>query len=440
MATTPEHLGQLKDITEETPLTTDLRHDLRELATREADAEHPYLTVTLDYRPDGNRPNFRVGMLWLDEQEKLLREQYGPRGPEYDAVVNGLASLRETLGAMEDPQPQGVVAVLQPGAAFALVLPLAVVPENRVSVRPTPDLFEIARVQDMAEPFAVLLADSQQAFLHVFALGTRERDVEMHGERRGGKVNPGAKSMGFHEKTALNSVEQDMANFAKGIAEAARAVIDNEGVHRFIVMADDQLTSALMEHFPSEISSLVIGTANADIRSTPDSLYELAMPLVHDTERQQEDDLSQELETAALSAQAYGVYGPTNTLAALQAGQVQTLILADDFTAPAWVDDTLMFVGLGTIPGEHPAGGDVSNLRETDAREEFVRLALMMGADGIEFVPLMDDAPVTETVNEAEATNAGERGGAIARLRDEGGVGALLRFTLAPDQPVADVA
>ncbi len=439
MATTPEHLGQLKDTTEETQITTDLRADLRELATREADPEHPYLTITLDYRPDGFRPNMRIGMQWLDEQEQLLREQYGPRGPQYDAVIAGLASLRETLGAMEDPQPQGVIAVMQPGADYALVLPLAVAPENRIGVGPTPDLFEIARVQDVAEPFAVLLADSKQAFLHIFTLGTRERDVEMHGGSKGGNVNPGAKSAGLGERNALNAAEQELANFAKGIAEAARTMIVAEGVHRLIVMADDQLTSTLMEHFPREIGDLVIGTAKADIRSTPDLLYELATPIVQEAERQQEVDLCEELATAALSAQAYGVYGAAGTLAALQSGQVQTLIVAEDFTAPAWVDDALMFVGLGEMPGEHPMGGDLTDLRAADAREEFVRLALTMGADGIEFVPLMDDAPVTETVNEAEGITAGERGGAIARLRDEGGVGALLRFALAPDQAVANV-
>lgn len=439
MATTPEHLGQLKDTTEETPLTTDLRGDLRELAAREADHEHPYLTVTLDYRPDGNRPNMRIGMQWLDEQERLLREQYGPRGPEYDALVEGLASLRDILGAIEDPQPQGVIAVMQPGADFSLVLPLSVAPESRIGVRPTPDLFEIARVQDVAEPFAVLLADSKQAFLHVFALGAREHDVEMHGGPRIGKVHPGAKSAGFGERNALNAAEQQLENFAKSIAEATRDALANEKVNRLIVMADAQLTSTLMEHFPREISDLVIGTAHADIRSTPDMLYELALPIVQEAERQQEDDLCRELETAALSAQAYGVYGAAGTLAALQAGQVQTLIVAEDFTAPAWVDDTFAIIGLGTVPTEHPAGGDVADLREADAREEFVRLALMMGADGVEFVPLIDDAPVTETVNEAEAANAGARGGAVARLRDEGGVGALLRFALAPDQAVPDV-
>lgn len=437
MASTPEHIDQLTDTTVETQLTTDLRTDLRELAGREADHEHPYLTVTLDYRPDGNRPNLRIGMQWLDEQERLLREQYGPRGPEFDALTAGLAALRETLAAMEDPLPQGVIAVMQPGADFSLVLPLAVVPQSSIIVAPTPALFEIARVQDIAEPFAVLLADSKQAFLHVFALGTRERDVKMHDKSQ--HANPGATSAGFSERTALNATEQQLENFAKAITEAMRDALAEEQVNRLIVMADEQLTSTLLDHFPKEISDRVIGTIRADIRDTPETLIALAMPLVAETEKAQEDDLCQQLETAALSDPAYGIYGAEGTLAALQAGQVQTLIIADEFTAPAWVDDTFAIFGMGEIPTEHPAGGDVADLRATDAREEFVRLALVMGAEGIEFVPLRDDAPVTETVNEAEGVTAGERGGAIMRLRDEGMVGALLRFALAPDQAVANV-
>jgi len=438
MASEPQHLDQLIDTPVETPLVTDLREDLRGFAQRPADWEHPYLTVTLDYRPDGGRPNFRPGMQWLDEQEKRLREEYGPRGPLYDAVVDGLKELRDTLEQMNDPLPQGIVAVLQPGTEDAFILPLAIAPRNGINVSAVPMLFEIAMVQDAAEPFAVLLADTKQAFLHVFALGTRERDVEMYEGRKGGKANPGAMAMNLSEKTALNASEQEMDNFAKGIAEAARTVADEMGVHRLIIASDDQFTATLMEHFPKELHTYVIGTMKADIRDTPSQLMRLALPLVNDAERAQEDDICQQIETGAQEPHGLAIWGIADTLIALETGQVLTLVFAEDFSAPGWADESLGMIGAGHIPTEHPAGGNLEDLRPVDLREEFVRLALN-SAVGVEFVSLRDDGPVTESVNEASREHAGERGGAVAQLAAHEGVGALLRFRLDVDQTVPNM-
>ncbi len=432
------HLGHLVDKPVNTPLVTDLREDLHDFAGRTADWEHPYLTVTLDYRPDGARPNHRPGTQWLDEQEKRLREDYGPRGPLYDAAVEGLKELRDALGDMGDPVPQGIIAVLQPGGGDSLILPLAVAPRNSVTVSATPALFEIASVQDAAEPFAVLIADTKQAFIHVFALGTRERDVEMHGQPRGGKVNPGAKSMDFHEKTALNSREQEIADFAKGIAEEVRVVMDEVDVRRLIIASDDQFTASLIEHFPKELHTTVIGTIKADIRDTPAQLLRLALPIIHEAERAQEDDVCEQLATGAQEPHGLAVWGIADTLAALETGQVLTLVMATDFSAAGWADEAMGMTGAGHVPTEHPAGGNVADLRPVDLREEFVRMALL-SAVGTEFVNLRETGPVTESVDEAAASDTGARGGAVAALADHEGVGALLRFRLDVDQTVPNM-
>lgn len=429
------HLGHPDDKRGETPRVTDLREDLHDFARRPADWEHPYLTVTLDYRLEGNQPNRRPATPWLDEQEKRLREEYGPRGPLYDAAVDGLKELRDALDVMDGPIPQGVAAVIQPGMNNAFILPLAVAPCNSVTVSAMPALFEIAAVQDAAEPFAVLLADTKQAFLHVFAIGTRERDVEMHEGRKGRKINPGAKSMNVSERTALKAAEQEMDNFATGIAEATRTVADEMGVRRLIIASDDQFTATLMEHFPKELHTYVIGTMKADIRDNPTQLLRLALPLVHDAERAQENDICEQLVTGTQEPHGLAVWGIADTLAALETGQVQTLVLATDFSAAGWADQAMSMTSAGHVPMEHPAGGNVADIRPVDLREEFVRMALL-SAVGMEFVPLRDDSPVTESVDDAAAHDTGERGGAVAALAAHEGVGALLRFRLDVDQAV----
>ena len=188
-------------------------------------------------------------------------------------------------------------------------------------------------------PFALLLADSKQAFLHTFALGTREREVSM--ENANAHLKPGAVGNKMIERKALNAAEQQLENFAKAITEETRRALDEDHVQRLIIAADDQLTATLRDHFPKELDAKVIGTVAADIRATPADLLALALPVVAAAQRAEEEDIVQRLTTAALSPGGLGVFGVGETLAALQAGQVQTLVLADDFHAPGWVDDTL---------------------------------------------------------------------------------------------------
>jgi protein required for attachment to host cells len=429
-----EHFEHVTDTRPDVPQTTNLHDDLHDLAQRAADAEQPYLTLTLNYRPDGTQPNRRPALRWLQEREQELAETLGPRGPAFDALIEGMRQVREALDGFGAAPPQGVICVAQPAAGEFRAIPLAVPTENSLTVGPRPMLAPLARVAAAYPSFALLLADSQHAFLHTFALGTRERAVAMESAYR--NPSPGAVGNTMIERKALNAAEQQLENFAKAISEETRRVLDEENVQRLIVAADDQLTATLRDHFPKELDAKVIGAVSADIRATPTDLLALALPVVEAAQRAAEDDVVQRLTTAALSPGGLGVFGVEETLAALQAGQVQALVLADDFHAPGWIDDTLDLVGAGDPPADHPAGGDVASLRAVDLTDEMVRLALLTGGT-VTFVTTRD-TDVPEGPNAAEARH-GERPGAPQTLHQHGSVGAILRFRLDDAQAVPDL-
>jgi peptide subunit release factor 1 (eRF1) len=429
-----EHFEQITDSRPGTPQTTTLHDDLMDLAQRAADSERPYLTVSLDYRPDGTQPNRRPALRWLKEREQELTERFGPRGPAFDALTEGMRRLRAALDDLGTEPPHGIIFVAQPAAGDARMIPLAVPVENSAEVAPRPMLAPLARLVDAYPAFALLLADSKQAFLHTFALGTREREVAM--ESAYTPLKPGAVGNKMIERKALNAVEQQMENFAKAIAEETRRVLDEDGVRHLIIAADDQLTATLRDHFPKELDGKVIGTVAADIRATPADLLALALPVVEAARRAREEDIVQRLTTAALSQGGLGVFGIAETLAALQAGQVQHLVLADDFHAPGWADDTLGLVGVGEPPHDHPSGGDHDSLRTIELADEMIHFALMTGG-AVAFITTRD-SDVPENANEAEERH-GERQGAPQTLQKHGGVGAILRFRLDEEQAVPDL-
>lgn len=423
-----EHFQQLTDSRPTTDATATLADDLRALAARPPDPARPYLTVTLDWRPDGTQPNFRPASRWLAEREQELAAAHGPRGPLYDAVTQGMRALEETLDRYTHEPPHGVAFIAQPAAGEFRAIPLAVPATNHVAVGPTPHLTPLARLMDAYAPLALLVADSKQAFLHTFVLGSHTRDVAMQNAKW--DLQPSAVGNRMIERNALNAAEQAMENFAKAIAEETRRILSEENIRQLIVAANDQMTATLMDHFPKEVRDCVIGTMAADIRDTPAALLVRALPIVEGTKRAREEDVVQRLTTAALSPGGLGVFGARETLAALQNGQVQTLVLADDFRADGWADDTLGLVGTGAVPDTHPAGGDTANLRAVDLTDAMLRLALMTDAE-FTFVT-MRDAEVPETPNEAEETH-GERAGAPRTLREHGGIGAILRFRINDD-------
>ncbi len=426
-----EHFEQMTDTRPDVPRTPALRDDLIDLAQRAADPERPYLTVSLDYRPDGTQPNRRPGLLWLKEREQELAETLGPRGAAFDALTEGMQRLHAILDDLDVEPPQGVIFVAQPATADVRTIPLAVPVGNSANVAPRPMLAPLARLVHAYPPFALLLADSRQAFLHTFILGALEREVTM--ESAYTHLTAGAVGNKMIERKALNAVEQQLENFAKAIAEETRRVLDEDSVPHLIIAADDQLTATLRDHFPKELDAKVIGTVAADIRATPADLLALALPVVEAARRAREEDIVQRMTTAALSRGGLGVFGVAETLAALQAGQVQDLVLADDFHAPGWVDDTLELVGAGAPPLEHPAGGDRASLRAIELTDELVHRTLLTGG-AVAFIT-MRNQEVPEDANEAEETG-GERQGAPRTLQEHGGVGAILRFRLDENQAV----
>lgn len=403
----------------------------------------PYLTVTVDWRVQGDSPGRAApvevkrsqdrsgqeeGIRWRPAIEVLERElheiieQHGPRGEAYESLKADRDTIFAWLESELDPAAQGAILVsnsakgIFEATGFALPLP------TETHLGPTPRIVELVRLYEDHPPYAVLHADQHEARLLYLSKGLSRKSVTLTSTDYPRHQQTGGWSQARLQRRADERVEA----FASDVAEETRRSLDRNGVDSLIVAGNEVMTTALEHEFHETVKERVIETIGLDIRATDDEIVEATQDIADRAERRRESDLVSNIRDQ-VGSDARGVAGPADTLQALQIGQVDMLAIVDTFEDTGWADFDMHVFGVGEIPTEHPAGGDVASLVRVDVPNEMFRLALSSDAeiDVIHSeVPAQTDEPVRESDEGLPMTEA------AASLNDIGGVGAVLRYAL----------
>jgi peptide subunit release factor 1 (eRF1) len=182
----------------------------------------------------------------------------------------------------------------------------------------------------------------------------------------------------------------------------------------------------------------VIGTIPLDIRASEAEIIEATLPVAERAERERETELIDRIENGA-GPGGGAVRGPDEILTALQTGQVMTLAMNEDFTAPGWADYSFPMYGVGAPPAAHPGGGHSANMVPVALEQEVIRLALQTGAESEIVKSAVPNSVLEDAEQLPDASAPVPRTEAARRLDALGGVGALLRYTLSDDQSTADL-
>jgi hypothetical protein len=457
VATDP--VQQIREMEHETSLATDLTATLTRLVAVPPSTEAPYLTVSLDWRPEGSapgrlpppEPKRSEGRASREEDgaprrpawQQLRRDLdetvhgYGPRGAAFESLTTDMERLTTYLDEELDPAAHGVVVIACHHQGIFEPVPLDVPVDSGFTVGPIPSLRPLVRAADDYPPYAILVADQRDAFLWLMERGTWERGVQLEASDYPRKQQQG----GWSQRRYQNRADERVEAFARTIAEETRRAFEevNEPVRYkyLIVAANEQMFTLLNGEFHDTIKNRVLGQITLPIEANITEVTAAAEPLVEEAERRREMEAVQAVRDG-VGAGGRGVAGAQDTITALETGQVMTLVMNDDFSQPGWADYTLPLFGVGSPPGEHPAGGDVANLEPTAVEDEVVRLALQIGAE----VQIVRSAvPVGEEEQERipDADDPTPRSEAAGALDELGGIGAVLRYALDEGQPTADL-
>src|SRR5829696_5716327 len=123
-----------------TNFETDLTGTLKRLAMLPPSTTAPYLTVCLDWRPEGTNPFRRLATRFFEDKSNDILAQLKAHTPPQEALSDAVARIKEFLDGDLSHSAHGVVIVA--GGADHVFEPVALgvsVP-NRITTGPTPAL------------------------------------------------------------------------------------------------------------------------------------------------------------------------------------------------------------------------------------------------------------------------------------------------------------
>jgi peptide subunit release factor 1 (eRF1) len=374
---------------------------------------------------------------WQEVKRELddLVAQFGPRGTAFDSLSADVERLQTYVEQELDPAAKGVVVVANHHHNVFRPVPLDLRVPTSVTTSAIPSLRHLAHATESERPYAVLVADQLEAFLWLMTWQTWERGVQLESNDYPRHQQQG----GWSQRRYQNRANERVEAFARTIAEEIRQELGegDKAIPYLIIAADEPISSAVEAELHPTVKERILARIKLSVDATPTDVATATEPLIDEAERKRELELVRTVRDG-VGANAQGVAGAEDTLTALQTGQVMTLVMNDDFAQPGWADYTLPLYGAGKVPKEHPAGGDIANLTPTSLADEAVRLALASDADVTlvtTAVPISQDE--LEHVPDADAPTP--RSEAALALDALGGIGAVLRYTLADDQPTAEL-
>ena len=442
MATDPirrirrRHLGHAFDLA--------LDGVIAEIAALAPNTETPYVTVTADWSPAGGDPARIAG-------EPLKASQRGrvdaaaettPHRPARtelrslgDAALAGFeprtaarlsveADLERIAQVLETDLPDsasGAVIVANHGAGVFIFRPLGLPVKTALTVGTVPAIRALVRVAEDNEPYGVLVADQVQSVLTFFVQHYPLDEVAVTADGWPRKQAAGGLNQQRYQARADERIDAN----AKVVAEQVQDALNKTGVEKLVTGGSDVMLAALGNAWHDDVRRAILD----EIRVAPDAtsfdLAEQVYPIVTGAERDDEFAAVVEVEDA-IGQQTLGRAGAESVGTALARGQVELLVMNDDFAAKGWVDPAYALAGVGDVPAEHPAGGDPAGMFAVELGDEFVRMALGQKAR----VEIVHTMPPGEPVLGNGGSPA--RAEAATKLDELGGVAVVLRYTDLP--------
>ncbi|HEU5097845.1 MAG TPA: Vms1/Ankzf1 family peptidyl-tRNA hydrolase [Roseiflexaceae bacterium] len=378
------------------PNGTNLHSVLQEL-TAYPNADHPFLSIYLDWAPDGNgkRPTLRV----LEDELAAHADRMAGDAAHRAGFETDRQRILDYLNR-EAPRDARALAIFAcHGQGIWQALPLQAPVETSIAVDRYPHTFELARLIDEHETCALVLAEGQEARILVIGLDDAEQVAETEASEKIKRFDQGGQAQMLFQRRTDNLIKAH----TKDIAEQLEKVIAQHDVRHVIIAGNDSIKGMIMDSLTDPITARLIEYIHLDPNSDMKTILETVEPMVQEAERRQEAELLAELEKHMTAKGGLGTLGVAETALALSKGQVQTLLMLRGFSGTG---GECVNCGMLRAGQRDKCPYDGADMRPIELREAFTARAIQQSAD-IQIVEANDYLAEHEGV------------GALLRYRDE---------------------
>lgn len=288
--------------------------------------------------------------------EHLILSVYLNVDPSFGSADRYKLRLRQMLKEFEARSPADVEAVERfvdheydwsgrtlvmfscQAADFFRHYSLAIPTRSQARLADSPYMKPLVDMLDSYGDYGIVVVDKQGARVFHFHLGSLREQEGMLGEAvRHTKRGGGSQAAGRRGGTAGQTryTEEVTGRNLKEAARFAANFFQDNRVRRVLIGGTEANVAHFSALLPKTWQSLVMGTFPVEMTAGHAQVLDKAMEVAHEAERDREARLVDAVITAAAKGQE-GVIGLGDTLSAVYASRVQTLVVSEGFHAPGF--------------------------------------------------------------------------------------------------------
>ncbi len=296
--------------------------ELRDLAAMAFDA--PVLSVYLNTDPAlGNTDDHRARLRALLKRTSLTQDA---------------EAIRQYFDQGHDWSGRGVAVFSAQDADFFRVYTMQVSVRDQIWEGKHPYVRPLVALFDAYGYYGVVLVDKERARFFLFHLGVLEEQEGFQGEEVR-KVKAGGGSSAPGRRVGApgldNYLEEVIERNMRQAAQAAMRFFARHKVRRILIGGSEENIALFRKFLPKRWQSLVVGTFPMEMRAGHVEVWQKAMQVGQEAERQQE---AQRIERIRVEAAKGGpaVVGLDETLGAVHEGRAYLVVVEEGYRAPGY--------------------------------------------------------------------------------------------------------
>lgn len=301
--------------------------------------EHPVLSVYLNTDPaEGNAEFHRLRLRSMTKDVPLATDA--------DAIVEFIERHHDWSGksvAIFSCSPDNFLR------SYSLALPI----QSRVRVSDRPHLKPLADLLDSYGGYGVVLVDKQGARFFHFHLGELQEQDGMLGESvRHTKRGGGSQATGMRGGVAGQTgyVEEVTERNMRDAIEFATHFFAEKHVRRIVIGGTDDNVAMFRSVLPKAWQSLIVGAFPISMVASEHEVLQKAMSIGEEAEKRREFQLVKQVVTNSAKGKG-GVVGIQDTLDAIRAGRVHTLVIQGGYRQMGARCDTCGYISSKPVDG-----------------------------------------------------------------------------------------